>query len=113
MKNKETLEEAAERISKSHSVHETGQDDVYQGVIQGAKWQQEQCEKDLDAHLDVAKTLWLQAVKENKKMYSEEEVRNIAEASFSFYRTNEFSDDELEVEWRNWLEKRIELLKKK
>ena len=37
----ETLEEAAERISKSHSVHETGQDDVYQGVIQGAKWQAE------------------------------------------------------------------------
>jgi hypothetical protein len=50
---------------------------------------------------------------QNKKLYSEEEVRDIAEASFSFYKTNEFSDDELEVEWRNWLEKRTTQIKKK
>ena len=37
----ETLEEAAERISKTHSVYETGQDDFEQGFIKGAKWQQE------------------------------------------------------------------------
>lgn len=33
------LEEVAERISKSHSVYETSQDDVYQGFVLGAKWQ--------------------------------------------------------------------------
>ena len=37
----EPLEESAERISKTHSVYETGQDDFYQGFIAGAKWQQE------------------------------------------------------------------------
>ena len=97
----ETLEEAAERISKSHSVHETGQDDVYQGVIQGAKWQQEQCEKDLDAHLDVAKTLWLQAVKENKKMYSEEEsIQKIIDyVDFQFNTKRE-----LNLEIKKWFE---------
>ena len=39
--NKETLEEAAESISKINSVYETAQDDFYQGFIAGAKWQQE------------------------------------------------------------------------
>jgi hypothetical protein len=37
----ETLEEAAETISKTHSVYETGQDDFYQGFIEGAKWKEE------------------------------------------------------------------------
>ena len=41
MVNKETLEEAAERISKTNSVYETAQDDFYHGFIDGAKWQQE------------------------------------------------------------------------
>ena len=38
----ETLEEAAERISKTNSVYETAQDDFYHGFVDGAKWQQEQ-----------------------------------------------------------------------
>ena len=38
----ETLEEAAERISKTNSVYETAQDDFYHGFIDGAKWQAEQ-----------------------------------------------------------------------
>ena len=53
-------------------------------LIYGVEWQQEKCEKDLDAHLDIAKTLWLQVVKENKKMYSEEEVHNILNSYKSF-----------------------------
>jgi len=52
MKTKETLEEAAERISKTNSVYETAQDDFYHGFVDGAKWQQE-------------------------RMYSEEEVKFI------------------------------------
>ena len=36
-----TLEESAERISKTHSVYEIGQDDFYQGFIADAKWQSE------------------------------------------------------------------------
>lgn len=54
----------------------------------GAKWQQKKCEKDLDAHLDVAKTLWLQVVKENKKMYSEEEVLEIIDSLFHQYASS-------------------------
>ncbi len=38
--NKE-LEEAAESISKANVVYESGQDDYYQGFIEGAKWQSE------------------------------------------------------------------------
>ena len=53
----ETLEEAAERISKTNSVYETAQDDFYHGFIEGAKWQQE-------------------------RMHSEEEVKMLA---FNFY----------------------------
>jgi|688.fasta_scaffold723437_3 hypothetical protein len=45
MTNKETLEEAAERISKTNSVYETAQDDFYRGFIDGAKWMEEQMEK--------------------------------------------------------------------
>ena len=41
MKTKETLEEAAERISKTNSVYETAQDDFYHGFVDGAKWQSE------------------------------------------------------------------------
>jgi hypothetical protein len=37
----ETLEEAAERISKTNSVYETAQDDFYHGFLDGAKWQSE------------------------------------------------------------------------
>jgi hypothetical protein len=35
--NKETIEEAAERISLTSSVYESGQDDFFQGFIAGAK----------------------------------------------------------------------------
>ena len=38
----EPLEEAAERISKTHPVYESVQDDFHRGLIEGAKWQQEQ-----------------------------------------------------------------------
>ena len=52
MKNKETLEEAAENNSKK-----VGSYAGYQDFIEGAKWQQEQ----------------------DKNKYSEEEVKNIVE----------------------------------
>jgi hypothetical protein len=52
----ETLEEAAERISKTNSVYETAQDDFYHGFVDGAKWQAE-------------------------RMYSEEELKNAIEIS--------------------------------
>jgi Asp-tRNA(Asn)/Glu-tRNA(Gln) amidotransferase A subunit family amidase len=50
----ETLEEVAERISKNHSVYETGQDDFHQGFILGAKWQAERMyrEKEVPNKLD-------------------------------------------------------------
>ena len=48
-----------------------------------------------------------------ERMYSEEEVISIAETSFSFYRTNDFDDNELEEQWKIWLNKRLEKIKKK
>lgn len=57
---------------------------------------QEKCEKDLDAHLDVAEHLWLQAVKENKKMYSEEEVKKQLNLILAMKNSllDTFTDDE-------------------
>lgn len=54
----ETVEEAAERISKNHSVYETGQDDFHQGFILGAKWEAE-------------------------RMYSEEDIKQLFESIIS------------------------------
>mgnify|MGYP001549590671 CR=1 FL=1 len=47
----ETLEEAAERM-----------------------YSEEELQQKINAHLEVAKDLWLSAIKEQKRMYSEEEV---------------------------------------
>ena len=75
MNDKETLEEAAEKYSKNELSK--------LGFINGAKWQaermysEEELEQEIDAHLEIAKNLWLSAIKEQKKMYSEEEVKNI------------------------------------
>ena len=54
MNDKETLEEAAERM-----------------------YSEEELQQKINAHLEVAKDLWLSAIKEQKRMYSEEEVVNI------------------------------------
>ena len=51
MNDKETLEEAAERM-----------------------YSEEELQQKINAHLEVAKDLWLSAIKEQKRMYSEEEV---------------------------------------
>jgi hypothetical protein len=42
-----------------------------------------------------------------KRMYSEEEVRQIAEWSFHFHKTNQFDDSELEEEWNKLLEEKF------
>ena len=69
----ETLEEAAEKYSKNELSK--------LGFINGAKWQaekmysEEELQQKIDAHLEVAKDLWLSTIKEQKKMYSEEEVQ--------------------------------------
>ena len=81
----ETLEEAAERFSKKFL--NNGQNSEFEaqaallGVKFGAKWQaermysEEELQQKIDAHLEVAKDLWLFTIKEQKKMYSEEEVQ--------------------------------------
>lgn len=62
-------------------------------------------------------TNWCKGVKwqqeQDKKLYNKEEVVSIAEASFSFYRTNDFDDNELEKQWKIWLNKRLKQLKNK
>ena len=49
----------------------------------------------------------LNSIEEYKKLFSKEEVRNIAEWSFHFYQTNEYSDSELENEWYKLLEEKL------
>ena len=61
---KETLEEAAERISKTNSVYETAQDDFYHGFIEGAKWHQEKSYSEETELIN-----WLQSLTA-KKFYS-------------------------------------------
>jgi hypothetical protein len=74
----ETLEEASYNYAKD-KVNRTSH---LIGFRKGAKWQQEQCKKDLDAHLDVAEDLWLQVVKQNKNLYSDEEVKHLMTLAF-------------------------------
>ena len=38
-------------------------------------YSEEELQQKIDAHLEVAKDLWLSTIKEQKKMYSEEEVQ--------------------------------------
>ena len=78
MNDKETLEEGYNRIFDNRL------DRVLKaGFIAGAKWQaermysEEELQQKIDAHLEVAKDLWLSTIKEQKRMYSEEEVKNI------------------------------------
>ena len=79
MKNKETLEEAAEKTADNFEEPNFKAGVIY-GVIEGAKWQaermysEEELQQKINAHLEVAKDLWLSAIKEQKRMYSEEEV---------------------------------------
>ena len=40
-------------------------------------YSEEELQQKIDAHLEVAKDLWLSAIKEQERMYSEEEVVNI------------------------------------
>ena len=78
----ETIEEASERYLKEKE-KDFYSYEVKDGFIDGAKWQQEQ----------------------DKNKYSEEEVRRIAEWSFHFHKTNDYSDSELADEWELRLEK--------
>jgi hypothetical protein len=44
---------------------------------------------------------------ENEKLFVAEEVKQIAEWSFHFYKTNDLSDSELEAEWERLLNERL------
>jgi len=81
---KETIEKAAENYAHNYfNMHEINNyKALKQGFEAGAKWQQE-------------------------KMYSEEEVINIANYAFGFYRRNDLSDDELEDEFNRMLIKKF------
>jgi hypothetical protein len=79
MSKQETLEEAAERVSKTLSVYVSGQDDVYQGFIEGAKW-------------------------ESERMYSEEEVEQIARFGFNAGRRVELKAVDLDFTFEKWFE---------
>jgi hypothetical protein len=81
IKKQETLED----IVKNYAELSYYNGDEVNAFVNGSKWQ---AEKD-------------------KNKYSEEEVRQIATWSFHFYKTNEFTDSELEDEWYKLLEKKF------
>lgn len=81
----ETLEEVAEKYAESKSSASVFQEAHKRDFIEGAKWQAE-------------------------RMYSEEEVENIANWAFGFYKRNDLSDSELEDEFNRIL---VEQFKKK
>ena len=77
----ETLEEAAQKFYPPTTTDFICSPKlVRDGFIAGAKWQaermysEEELQQKINAHLEVAKDLWLSAIKEQKRMYSEEEV---------------------------------------
>ena len=82
MNDKETLEEAAEKFRSNNPGTMQGGNNtkILNAFKNGAKWQaermysEEELQQKIDAHLEVAKDLWLSTIKEQKKMYSEEEV---------------------------------------
>jgi hypothetical protein len=84
MKQK-TLKKAAKKYAKQFDFTYAADSSSDVDFIAGAKWQQEQ----------------------DKKMYSEEEVRNIANWAFGFYRRNDLSDSELEDEFNRILEEQF------
>jgi hypothetical protein len=88
---KETLEEAAEKYARKQC------DDMYDNEgLTGASWG---WETSLDF---IAGAKW-----QAERMYSEDEVRNIANWAFDFYKTDEFSDSELEDEFNRILSERF------
>jgi hypothetical protein len=70
----ETLEEAAYKLF-STMPSEISTSTAKSKALELAKWQQEHCDKELE----VAKHLYLTALKEKEIMYSEEEVLKLVE----------------------------------
>ena len=79
----ETLEEVSESHVENPDIIAKFSENkaMYKRMFKdGAKWQaermysEEELQQKIDAHLEVAKDLWLSTIKEQKKMYSEEEV---------------------------------------
>ena len=75
----ETLEEAAERIGNNFEDSNFSAGVIY-GVIEGAKLR----EKDFDKELEVAKHLYLTALKEKEQMFNNEEVYQILNDSCEY-----------------------------
>ena len=108
---KETLEEAAERLLRSNinEVNSFIRIGAFKfGVKLGAKWQaermysEEELQQKIDAHLEVAKDLWLSTIKEQKRMYSEEEVKKLlisCKDKFSGGDLEDYHSDSEVIEW--------------
>ena len=85
MNDKETLEEAAEKFRSNNPGTMQGGNNtkILNAFKNGAKWQaermysEEELQQKIDAHLEVAKDLWLSTIKEQERSYSEEEVIRI------------------------------------
>ena len=107
MNDKETLEEAAEKFRSNNPGTMQGGNNtkILNAFKNGAKWQaermysEEELQQKIDAHLEVAKDLWLSTIKEQKRMYSEEEVLDLL-FDFQIHR----NDLENCVEAREWFE---------
>jgi hypothetical protein len=78
----ETLEEASKAFAWEYEEEYDNYTEVQKGFIAGAKWQA-------------------------KKMYTQEEAKNIAYWAFDFYKRNDLDDEELENEFERMLNERF------
>ena len=106
-KEQETLEEAAEKFRSNNPGTMQGGNDtkILNAFKNGAKWQaermysEEELQQKIDAHLEVAKDLWLSTIKEQKRMYSEEEVKEIL-----FHRETHYMKTAHHLHINEWFE---------
>ena len=107
MNDKETLEEAAEKFRSNNPGTMQGGNNtkILNAFKNGAKWQaermysEEELQQKIDAHLEVAKDLWLSTIKEQKRMYSEEEVKEIL-----FHRETHYMKTAHHLHINEWFE---------
>lgn len=76
--------------------YDTGMDLTYgeackNDFLAGMEWQKEQCEKELDEHLEVTKDLCLQLARKNKNLYTEDDLKDFG----TFIRIEDHKPDRM------------------
>lgn len=87
------------------SNYENDLNSVKIGIYEGRRLQAEEMFK--DEAIVTFETALAYLLKKQEKMFTTEEVKNIANWAFHFYKRNDLTDDELEVEFTKLLNKKL------